>query len=97
MADLVLYGSKMSPFVRKVESVLCYKQLEYDFEEVSIMDLPDWYLEMHPMKRIPTLRNRTIAETGPEGTIPDSSAICGYLEKMAPAPHVYPIDPYDSA
>jgi len=95
MADLVIYGSKMSPFVRKVEAVLRHKQLDFDFEEVNIMDLPDWYREIHPLKRIPTLRNRTVAEQGATGTIPDSSAICGYLERYCPEPALYPTDPYD--
>ena len=94
MADLVVYGSKMSPFVRKVEAVLRYKQLDFDFEEINIMDQPDWYREMHPLKRVPTLRNRAVAAEGPSGTIPDSSAICGYLEKYCPEPALYPADPY---
>ena len=94
MSDLVVYGSKMSPFVRKVEAVLRYKQLDFDFEEINIMDQPDWYREMHPLKRVPTLRNRAVAAEGPSGTIPDSSAICGYLEKYCPEPALYPADPY---
>ena len=52
MVELVVYGSPVSPFVRKVETVLQEKGLEYDFENVNIMDLPDWYREINPLGRI---------------------------------------------
>jgi glutathione S-transferase len=40
MADLVLYGLPLSPFVRKVEVVLRENDVEYDLESVNIMDMP---------------------------------------------------------
>lgn len=95
MTDLVLYGSPLSPFARKVEMVLGEKGLDYDFENVSIMPMPDWFAELSPAKRIPVLRDRSIGEEGILGTIPDSSAICGYLEKKAPSPSVYPSSAYE--
>lgn len=95
MEDLVLYGSKLSPFVRKVEAVLQEKTLAYDFEDVNIMAMPDWYKEIHPLRRIPTLRDRTVGTDGVKGTIPDSSAICVYLEQKCPDPRLYPEDPYE--
>lgn len=93
--SLVLYGSPLSPFQRKVEAVLTLKGLDYDCKDVSVMDMPDWYMEISPLGRIPSLRDRDIAEEGPAGTITDSSAICGYLEKRQPEPAVYPADPFD--
>lgn len=94
-ASLVLYGSSLSPFQRKVEAVLAIKGLDYDCEDASIMALPDWYKPISPLGRIPSLRDRDIAEDGPDGTITDSSAICGYLEKRQPDPAVYPADAFD--
>ncbi len=94
-ASLLLYGSPLSPFQRKVEAVLALKGLDYDCEDVSVMDMPDWYMEISPLGRIPSLRDRDIAAEGPAGTITDSSAICGYLEKRQPEPAVYPADPFD--
>ena len=41
MADLVVYGSPVSPFVRKVEVVLRDQGVDYDFENVNIMDMLD--------------------------------------------------------
>ncbi len=94
MADLVVYGTKMSPFVRKVEAALHEKGLDYDFEPINIGAMPDWYLEISPMRRIPTLRDRTAGKEGVAGTIPDSSAICGFLERKQPAPALYPTEAF---
>ena len=97
MANLVVYGSHLSQFVRKVEAVLHEKGLEYDFVEVNIMDMPDWYKEISPLRRIPVLRDRSVGEEGINGSIPDSSAICAYLERIAPSPRLIPEDAYDAA
>ncbi|WP_373492144.1 glutathione S-transferase family protein [Parasphingorhabdus sp.] len=94
-APYILYGSPLSPFQRKVEAVMALKGLAYDCEEVSVMAMPDWYKEISPLGRIPSLLVREIAEEGVGGTITDSSAICGYLEKRQPEPAVYPADPFD--
>lgn len=94
MADLVIYGSPVSPFVRKVEAVCLEKGVEYEVEAVNVFDPPEWFREISPMKRIPVLRDRSIAEEGVGGTIADSSAICGFIEKKHPESPVYPEDPY---
>lgn len=95
MADLVIYGSPVSPFVRKVAALCIEKGVEFDIDAVNIFDPPDWFLEISPMKRIPVLRDLSIAEEGPAGTIADSSAICGYIEKKHPERALYPADPYE--
>ena len=81
MADYVVYGSPLSPFVRKVVAVLHHAGVAYDFENVNIMDMPDWFKEISPAQRIPVLRDRTVGEEGVPGTIADSSAICLYLDR----------------
>lgn len=43
---------------------------------------------------MPALRDRDVASEGPEGVIPDSSAICAYLERAVPEPACYPKDPF---
>ncbi len=85
MADLVVYGSPVSPFVRKVEVVLRDQGVDYDFENVNIMDMPDWFKEISPARRIPVLRDRTVGTEGVPGTIADSSAICAYLDRKLEA------------
>jgi glutathione S-transferase len=93
--SLVLYGVPLSPFVRKAEVVLREKGLEFDLEPVNIMPMPDWFKAISPARRIPVLRDRSVSEEGPAGTIADSSAICAFAERRAPDPALYPKDPFD--
>lgn len=81
MADLVVYGTPLSPFVRKVEGVLGHVGSAYELEPVSVMAMPDWFLAISPARRIPVLRDRTIGPDGAAGTIADSSAICLFLDR----------------
>ncbi|NWG45957.1 MAG: glutathione S-transferase family protein [Alphaproteobacteria bacterium] len=81
MADLVLYGTPLSPFVRKVQVVLGHTGCPYDFETVNIRAMPDWFLEISPARRIPVIRDRTIGTEGQAGTIFDSSAISLFLDR----------------
>lgn len=91
--DLVIYGSPVSPFVRKVAGVCLEKGVDYEVEAVNVFDPPAAFRAISPMKRIPVLRDRSVAEEGVTGTIPDSSAICAFIEKKHPAPALYPADP----
>ena len=59
MSDFIVYGSPLSPFVRKVEAVLECAGQAFDFENINIMDMPDWFLEISPLRRIPVLRDKT--------------------------------------
>ena len=86
-----LYGVKGSPFVRKVLVALEEKGLAYDFEVmVSVTPKPPELLKLHPMGKIPILRDGELV-------VPDSSVICAYLEKKHPTPALYPADPADFA
>ncbi|MBO6542759.1 MAG: glutathione S-transferase family protein [Alphaproteobacteria bacterium] len=82
---LIVYGAALSPFVRKVRVFLAEKGLDYTLENVNIFPMPDWFKELSPLKRIPVLKDE---EAGL--VLADSSAICGYLEKLKPAPALYP-------
>ena len=91
--DLVIYGSPISPFVRKVAGLCIAKGVPYEVEGINIFDPPAWFHDISPMKRIPVLRDRSVAEDGIAGTVADSSAICAVIEKKHPAPALYPDDP----
>ena len=95
MPDLVLYGSHASPFGRKVEATLIEKGIEYDFQQMDFFNPTEEFLTISPLRRIPILRDRTVAEEGAKGTIADSSAICGFIEKKYPTPSLYPDNAYD--
>ncbi len=93
--SLVLYGAPLSPFVRKADAVLREKNVPFELESVNIMPMPDWFKEISPARRIPVLRDKSVGEEGTHGTIPDSSAICAYIERKYPEPALYPSDPYE--
>tara|TARA_R110000868_G_scaffold377802_2_gene643154 strand:+ start:3151 stop:3810 length:660 start_codon:yes stop_codon:yes gene_type:complete len=89
---LIVYGASLSPFVRKTRVFLAEKGLDYTLKQVNIFPPPDWFKEISPLGRIPVLKDE---ETG--ATLPDSSVICGYLEKKNPSPALYPSDPLSYA
>ncbi len=92
--DLVFYGSPVSPFVRKLAGLCLEKNVPFEIEAVDVFNPPEWFLEISPMKRIPVMRDRSIATEGRDGTIADSSAICGYIEKKHPSPALFPDEPF---
>lgn len=88
---ITLYGAALSPFVRKVRVVLAEKGLAYNHDPVSPFAPPEEFLAISPLKRIPVLRDDS---EGPDATLPDSSAICAYLERKHPTPPLYPAQPF---
>lgn len=87
--DLVFYGSPLSPFVRKCAAVCIEKEVPFEIEAVDVFNPPEWFREISPMKRIPVMRDRSIATEGKAGTIADSSAICAYIERKHREPSLY--------
>jgi glutathione S-transferase len=88
---LIVYGSPISPFVRKVRVVLAEKGVEYALDPVNPFAPPPDYVEISPLKRIPVLRDTDLPEPN---TLPDSSVISDYLERKFPTPALYPSDNY---
>src|ERR1700709_2762531 len=91
---LIVYGSNVSPFVRKGRVVLAEKALEYTLEQINPFVPPPEFLAISPLKRIPVLRDTDLPEPN---TLPDSSIICDYLEHKYPANPIYPTDPFQRA
>lgn len=86
-----LYGVNVSPFVRKVRIVAAEKKVDYDMKPVY----PggggyEEYEKLHPLKKIPTWQDGDLV-------LPDSSAICAWLEKTHASPALYPGDARDYA
>jgi glutathione S-transferase len=86
---ITLYGANLSPFVRKVQILLAEKGIDYEQEQISPFNAPDWFADISPMGKIPVLRDSSV---GPDATLPDSSVICAYLERKYPEPALYPDD-----
>jgi glutathione S-transferase len=86
----ILHGVSLSPFVRKVRAVLHLKSIAYDLENVMPGGMDSEFLAKSPLSKIPVWE-----EDG--WTLPDSSAICAYLERVQPGPAIYPSDPQEFA
>ncbi len=91
---LIVYGSTLSPFVRKVCVVLQEKGLYYTLEEASPMNPSPAFLAASPLKKMPAFRDTGIPEPN---TLADSSVICDYIEMKYPEPALYPKEPYQRA
>jgi len=87
---LKLIGAGLSPFVRKVRVALVEKGLAFEHEPLTPFGPNPEYRKIHPLGKIPSLLDG-------EKAIPDSSAICVYLEKIAPNPPLISAEPYAAA
>jgi glutathione S-transferase len=81
-----VHGHPLSPFVRKVLLTLDAKGIEYENLVVMPNDQSPAFRAISPLGRIPVLQDGDF-------TIPDSSVICRYLERVFPEKPIYPADP----
>lgn len=88
--SLKLIGAHISPFVRKVRVFLAEKNLSYEHDPMVPFGVSDEYKQMNPLGKIPVL-------TDGDKVLPDSSAICVYLEKIQPEPSLFSDDAYELA
>ena len=82
---MILYGSSMSPFVRKVLAYAGEKGLELDLQPTGFPGHAPEFLEASPFKKMPALRDG-------DYLLADSSAIIHYLEAKHPEPALIPAD-----
>ena len=85
---ITIHGSPISPFVRKTLVCLIEKGVEHEVNPVSPFPPPESHLEISPLGKIPAMTDGDLA-------IPDSSAICGYIERRHPENPIYPVDDGD--
>ena len=83
---MILYGSTMSPFVRKVVAFAAEKGIELELKPVGIADPNPAFRAVSPFGKMPALAD------GDYG-LADSSAIIHYLEAKHPQPEMIPADP----
>jgi glutathione S-transferase len=82
----IVHGVSASPFVRKTRVFLAEKGLDYELEPVMPGMVPPEFRKMSPLSKVPVYQDGDFV-------LPDSSAICAYLEKQHPEPALYPSDP----
>lgn len=83
---MILYGSSLSPFVRKVLAFAGEKRIELDLQPTGFPNHSAEYLEASPMRKMPAFRDG-------DYTLADSSAIVHYLESKHPEPVMIPAEP----
>lgn len=87
---MIVYGSSLSPFVRKVLAFGAEKGIDLELKTVVPgSDDPDFLAAM-PFRKMPAFRDGDFA-------ISDSSAIIHYLEAKQPEPALIPTDPCERA
>ena len=73
-----LFHLPLSPFSRKIRLVLAEKRLPFELRLEKVWERRPEYLDLNPAGTVPTL----IEDSGL--AIPDSGAICEYLEEAYP-------------
>jgi glutathione S-transferase len=83
---MIVYGSSLSPYVRKVLACAAEKGIEVELQPVDFRSLSAGFLEASPFRKMPAVRDG-------DYTLADSSAIIHYLEAKHPEPALIPSDP----
>jgi len=83
---MILFGSSLSPYVRKVLAYAGEKGIELELQPTGFPSHSPEYLEASPFKKMPALRDG-------DYTLADSSAIIHYLEAKQPDPALIPTEP----
>ena len=82
---MILYGSSLSPFVRKVLAFAGEKGIELELRPSGLQEKNPDFLAASPFRKMPAFRDGDYA-------LADSSAIVHYLEAKAPEPALIPAD-----
>lgn len=83
---MILFGSSMSPFVRKVQAFAAEKAIVLEYRTVGLGDSDPEFNRASPFRRMPALADG-------DYTLADSSAIVHYLEAVHPEPNLIPVEP----
>lgn len=89
---MIVYGSTISPFVRKVVAFSAEKGLAVEVKPSGMGRGGPEFEEASPFRKMPALRDPG-ADGGRDFTISDSTAIVAYLERKHPEPNLIPTGP----
>ena len=87
---MIVYGSSISPFVRKVLAFAAEKGVAVENRAFALNAPPAAFLAASPFRKIPALEDGDF-------TVCDSSAIVHYIEAKHPEPALIPAEPRDRA
>lgn len=83
---MILYGSTMSPFVRKVAAYASEKGIELEIQPTGFPDYSPEFRAASPFRKMPAFSDG-------DYSLSDSTAIIQYLEAKCPDPELIPADP----
>jgi glutathione S-transferase len=83
---MIVYGSSLSPFVRKVLAFGAEKGIELELRPMGIGNKDPEFLEASPFGKMPGFKDGDFL-------ISDSTAIITYLEAIKPEPNLIPTEP----
>ena len=83
---MILYGSTMSPFVRKVAAYASEKGIELEIQQTGFPNPTPEFCAASPFRKMPALSDGDFS-------LADSSAIIHYLEAKFPEPELIPAEP----
>ena len=93
---MIVYGSGLSPFVRKVLVYAAEKGLTLDLVQAGLGRGGPDFKQTSPFGKMPGFRDPG-ADGGQDFCISDSTAIIAYLEAKYPSPELIPVDPIGRA
>lgn len=83
---VTIIGTYLSPYVRKVLVCLDLKGIAYEIDPIVPFFGNEEFSRISPVRRIPVLIDESV-------TLPDSSAICEYLDERYPGHPLFPREP----
>jgi glutathione S-transferase len=83
---MIVYGSSLSPYVRKVLAFAAEKGIEVESKPIALGEQDPAFREASPFGKMPGFRDGDFA-------ISDSSAIITYMEAIKPEPALIPAEP----
>jgi glutathione S-transferase len=85
---MILYGSSLSPYVRKVLAFAAEKGLELELQPTGFPNPTPEFLAASPFRKMPAFEDGDFR-------LADSSAIIHYLEAKYPDPQLIPSEPQE--
>ena len=83
---MIVYGSSLSPFVRKTLAYTAEKGIAVEVKQIGLRAQDPEFREASPFGKMPGFRDGDFA-------ISDSTAIITYLEAKTPEPNLIPVEP----